>query len=78
MNRRERELVEAERRFRYGASPGLSCSIEVRASFDELRQLSPEQCAAFMEGVAKVLSANPYRESGERARIESRCTAQGK
>ena len=66
------ELEAAQHYLRHGSPEGVSYNISIRASFEELRQLSPEQCAAFMQGVAEVLSANPYRVAESRHRREQR------
>jgi hypothetical protein len=44
---------------------GVAYNISVNVTWEDLRELSPEQCDAFMRGVAKVVSANPYAEDDE-------------
>lgn len=50
-------------RYRRGAEDEMiETNIRVRIDWEDLRNLSPEQCEAVMAGIAKVVSANPYED----------------
>lgn len=43
----------------------IDVNVSIKLSWEELRELSPEQCEAVMRGIAKVVSANPYEHDNE-------------
>ena len=53
--------------FQHGKPTGVRYNVSVNVSLEELDRLSPEQCAAFMRGIASVLSANPHSKTSRAA-----------
>jgi hypothetical protein len=43
----------------------LNLNVSLKISFEDLRALSREQCVALMQGIALVVSANPYEKDNE-------------